>query len=155
MPPLLKLETIQDYKAYYESHYCRGLIFTADSIRVSFQPQKFGHAFYENSQRRDGGKDCFSLVRAERMSWIKPTLEHPQAKLYFGWNKKEKCYDESRRVSVVYEDFVVVVELGLNQKKELRGNFITCYVADNSIEQIKRSPLWDMAKCLDKLRNSR
>ena len=58
-PPLLKLEGIRDYKEHYQQHYCRGVITTADSIRVYFQPQKFGHAFYENSQRKKALKMNF------------------------------------------------------------------------------------------------
>ncbi len=149
--PLLMLDSVKDYRDYFEKNYCRGQIYTADQIRVYFKPQKFGHAFYENSQQRNGPKDEFSFVRAQRMSWIKHTLEHPKAKLYMGWNKDRKCHVEDRRVSVVYESFVVVIELGLKQKDELKGNFVTCYQADRSIEMIERSPVWDRAKCIEKL----
>ena len=119
LPPLLEYDSVKEYKKHYERVYQRGDIRTFDGIRVYFRPQKFGHAFYENSQRRKGPKDEFSPDRAQRMDWIKATLENPDAKLYQGWNKDTKCYDEDRRVSVVYEDFVVVVELSFNQKGEL------------------------------------
>ena len=152
LPPLLEYDSVREYKKHYERVYQRGDIRTFDGIRVYFRPQKFGHAFYENSQRRKGPKDEFSPDRAQRMDWIKATLENPDAKLYQGWNKDTKCYDEDRRVSVVYEDFVVVVELSFNQKGELKGNFVTCYVADRSIGQIKGSPEWELDKCLNKLR---
>ncbi len=105
VPPLLVLDTPKAYKDYYERHYCRGLVFTVDGVRVYFKPQKFGHAFYENSARRKGPKDEFSIVRAQRMSWIKLTLEHPEARLYQGWNKNKKCFEEDRRVSVVFEKY--------------------------------------------------
>ncbi len=58
-----------------------------------------------------------------------------------------------RRVSVAYEDFVVVVELSLGRNKVLRGKFITCYQADNSISKIRQSPLWDRELCLRVLRD--
>lgn len=110
-PALLILNSILEYKKHYESTYCRAEIYTLDNIRVYFNTQKFGHAFYENSQHRSGPKDQFSPERAQRMDWIKSTLMHPDALLFFGWNKDKKVYEESRRVSVVFEDFVVVIEL--------------------------------------------
>lgn len=152
LPPLLIYETVREYKQHYERHYQRGAIVTADGIRVYFKPQKFGHAFYQNSQRRKGPKDEFSEERAQRMDWTKATLEHPEAELYMGWNKDQKCYDETRRVSVVFAEFVVVIELGLNKRNELKGNFVTCYVADKSISRIKSSPIWDKDKCLKNLK---
>lgn len=150
-PALLVYETVADYKRHYEKHYQRGTIVTADGIRIYFKPQKFGHAFYENSQRKTGPKDEFSQVRAQRMDWIKATLESPVARVYMGWNKVERSFNEDRRVSVVYEDFVVVIELSLSKEGVLKGNFVTCYVADQSIDRIEQSPLWDKAKCLKKL----
>ena len=154
-PPLLQLETVGDYKNHYEQHYCRGNIVTADGIRIYFTPQKFGHAFYENTLRKKGPKDEFSKIRAECMDWIKSTLEHPEAELYMGWNKEDRCHEENRRVSVVYENFIVVIELSLNQRDELKGNFVTCYVADKSITQIRNSPEWNKEQCLAKLRKNK
>lgn len=151
LPPLLSYPTELEYKTHYQKHYLRGTIITFDGIRVFFKPQKFGHAFYENSNGRSGAKDVFSLKRAQRMDWIKLTLEHPEAEIYAGWNKDEKCVEENRRVSVVFDDFVVVIELSLNKKGELKGNFVTCYVADRSIVKIKKSPLWNKESCLQKL----
>jgi hypothetical protein len=52
---------------------------------------------------------------------------------------------------VVYEDFVVVIELSLGKQGELKANFVTCYVADKSISKINNSPEWDRDKCLKKL----
>lgn len=151
-PALLTYSTVADYKKHYERVYQRGNICTADGIRVYFRPQKFGHAFYMNSQGKVGAKDTFSQERAERMDWIKATLESPEASLFMGWNKDDKCYEEDRRVSVVFDDFVVVIEMSLTSKGELKANFITCYVADNSIGKIQSTPAWDLEKCLSKLR---
>jgi hypothetical protein len=152
LPPLLHYPSVAEYKRHYERCYQRTAIVTFDGIRVYFASQKFGHAFYENSQRIKGPKDEFSFVRAQRMDWIKATLENPDARIYQGWNNKDKTYEEDRRVSVVYEDFVVVIELSLNKQGELKGNFVTCYVADQSIDQISKSPEWSLDKCLEKLR---
>lgn len=152
LPPLLFYETVVEYRCHYEQYYQRGNIVTFDGMRVYFNPQKFGHAFYENSQRRKGPKDKFSFERAQRMDWIKSTLEHPGAELYMGWNKEEKCHEEDRRVSMIYEDFAVIIELSLNMQGALKGSFITCYVADQSIERIRKSPKWELNKCLRKLK---
>ncbi|EDZ67095.1 hypothetical protein NOC27_422 [Nitrosococcus oceani AFC27] len=48
---------------------------------------------------------------------------------------------------MVYEDFVVVVELGLKSGSNLKGNFITCYQAENSINKIRTSPIWNRNIC--------
>lgn len=147
LPPLVRYATMAEYRAHYERVYCRGDIQTFDGVRVYFSASKFGHIFYE-STARDGRKDVFSTVRAERIAWIKATLEHPQADLYTGWDKIARGYDSTRRVAVVYEAFVVVVAMGLNQNGLLKANFVTCYQADNSIGKIRTSPVWSRADCL-------
>ena len=148
LPELLLLDSSVDYRRHYQQHYCRGEIITFDGIRVYFKPQKFDHAFYKNSQNRRGPKDEFCTVRAQRMDWIKLTLEHPEADLFEGWNSKNGTYDGTRRVSVVYGDFVVIIEMSLSKKGVLKANFVTCYEADNSIGKIRQSPQWDRDKCL-------
>ena len=152
LPPLLYLDTPKLYRQHYERHYCRGCIITHDNIRIYFRPQKFGHAFYQNSEGRKGAKDEFSPERSQRMDWIKLTLEHPDAELFIGWNKDKKCHDEERRVSVVYENFVVIIELSLNKKDVLKGNFVTCYLADKSVDKIKNAPRWEINKCIESLK---
>ncbi|MBE8167994.1 MAG: hypothetical protein HAW66_06480 [Shewanella sp.] len=152
LPPFLEYATVAEYKRHYEKHYQRAEIITFDNIRVYFKPQKFGHAFYENSKGQKGAKDSFSKLRAQRMDWIKATLSHPNAKVLKGWNKEQKCYENDRRVSVVFGDFIVVIELSLSKVGVLKGNFVTCYVADKSIGKIEASPKWDRELCLEKLR---
>lgn len=150
LPPLVHYVTPAEYRTHYERVYCRGNIQTFDGIRVYFAASKFGHMFYE-STARDGRKDAFSPVRAQRIDWIKSTLEHPQAALFEGWDKVVRAYDSTRRVAVVYEDFVVVVAMGLKQDGSLKANFVTCYQADNSIGKIRASPVWSRAGCLQLL----
>ena len=151
VPALLTLASPKEYRQHYQRNYCRGNIVTNDGIRVYFKPQKFDHAFYENSRGRSGAKDAFSPERAQRMDWIKATLEHPEAELFVGWNKDKKCHDDTRRVSVVYQNFVVIIELSLNKQGVLKGNFVTCYVADNSMTKIRKAPAWNRDKCLENL----
>lgn len=149
-PPLVFYNTPSEYQTHYEEVYCRRTILTFDGIRVYFHKDQFGHAFYESSGRA-GEKDIFSHIRAQRIDWIKATLEHPNATLYAGWMKPTKTYDPRRRVAVIYGDFVVIISLGLGKDGSLKANFKTSYQADNSIGKIKRSPIWTLSDCLEKL----
>jgi len=152
MPPeLLILSCEIDYQKYYEEEYCKCPIVTYDGIPIYFSKYKFNHAFYESSDRR-GSNDIFSSVRAQRMGWIKVTLQSSTATLYQGWNKRERTYDPCRRVAFEYEQFVVIIRLSLKRDGTLKGNFITCYQADNSLSKIIQSPLWDKNKCIEKLK---
>ena len=147
LPRLLEYETEAEYKDHFKRSYCRGAITTFDGIAVYFRPDKFDHAFYESSAR-DGNKDQFSFVRAQRLDWIKATLEHPEADLYMGWDKRGKNYNPHRRVSVIYEDFVVIIEIRQTKAGKLKGNFVTCYKADNSIGKIRNAPEWKIKRFL-------
>ena len=89
-----------------------------------------------------GAKDEFSLVRAQRMSWIKITLESSLAELYQGWDSKKGKYDPTSRVCVEYEQFVVVIQIMRKNNGDLKGKFVTCYQADRSIWKIRRAPKW-------------
>lgn len=153
-PPLLELNGPAEYRKHYERNYCRATIYTSDGIRIYFQPQKFGHAFYKNSQGGRGGKDAFDPDRAQRMDWIRITLESAESELYQGWNKDNQSYVKNRRVSVLHEDFVVVIEISMNKKGIIKGNFITCYAADRSINIIRNSPLWDREQCMQSLQKN-
>lgn len=150
--PLEKLILLSEieYKTYYEDNYCKNPLITSDGIKIYFQKSRFSHAFFESSDRR-GSNDVFSFTRAERMDWIKMTLTSESATLYQGWIKSKGAYDPTSRVAFEFEEFVVIVRLSLNKKGELKGNFITCYQANNSIGKIKSSPLWKKEDCLSEL----
>lgn len=147
LPPLVHYATPDEYKAHYKAMYCQSSIQTSDGIRVYFSLNSFDHMFFESSQR-NGVKDTFSPVRAQRIDWIKKTLETASADLFQGWDKGKKKYDPTRRVAVVYEDFVVVVAMSLKRDNSLKANFVTCYQADNSIGKIRTSPAWSKADCI-------
>ena len=143
-PPLIYYKAESEYRDHYIRTYCRQKIVTHDKIPVYFKPQRFQHAFYEGV-----GKCEFSFPRAQRINWVKSTLENSQAALYEGWHKDK--YVPDRRVSYIYEDFVVIVSLSLDGRQSLKGNFITCYVANRSIKKIIQSPVWSVNKCIDYL----
>jgi hypothetical protein len=150
LPALLHYGTTAEYLSHYQKNYCQSTIHTFDGIRVFFAPAQFGHSFYESS-KRDGAKDAFSPVRAQRLDWIRATLEHPTAALLQGWDKSSRTYDSGRRVAVVYEEFVVIVSMGLRKNDELTAKFVTCYQADNSIGKIMKAPEWSRENCLRSL----
>ena len=153
-PPLVCYESNAQYKAHFERHYCRVIIKTHDGIRIYFSSDQFSHAFYESS-KRDGGKNVFSIIRAQRIDWIRSTLEHPDAKLFQGWNKIKKCYELNRRAAVKHENFIVIISIKRKPNDTLSGKFITCYQADNSIEKINKSPLWTIEKFMEKIGGGR
>ncbi len=147
---LLICEDEGEYLAYYRKEYCRKGVVTFDGIRVYFREDRFFHAFYESSNR-DARKDKFSKIRAQRMGWIRATLENADSDLFQGWNKNRRIYDPGRRVCVVYEDFVVILKMRLKRNGRLKAEFVTCFQADNSIEKIRRSPRWSKEKCIEVL----
>lgn len=142
-PALVFYENQEEYREHYLNGYCRSVIRTFDGIRVYFSPDRFGHAFRESSAR-DGNKDTFSQVRAQRIDWIRATLESPDSDLFQGWDSRTKSHDPRSRVSVVLGDFVVIVRLGRTRRGDLKGTFVTCYEADNSINKIRSSPRWTL-----------
>jgi hypothetical protein len=145
-PPLLELASEAEYRAHFEATYCRGPIRAFDGIEVRFRQRDFDHCCFESS-RRDGNKDTFSLPRARRLDWIKAALQDPQSECYQGWDKKRKCYDGSRRVAVVLEDYVVVIAF---KRKSGQADFVTAFLADtptvpgrpSTVEMIRRGPKW-------------
>jgi hypothetical protein len=149
----LNLAGEPEYRAHFIANFTgRPLTFrtSSGSAPVYFSPHDFDHAFYE-STRRDGAKDQFSRTRAERMDEIAPVLASGSSDRFAGWDARSRSYDHTRCVCVASGDFVVVVRLGLTRVGALRGNFVTCYVADNSIRKIRQSPNWNEAYCVETL----
>ncbi len=141
-PPKVYYPSELQYREHFYRTYCCGPIYTHDGIPVHFRKRDFTHCMYE-STRRDGTKDLFSNERSERIDWIKATLESPTASLYQGWDKDRKSYDNSRRVAVVYEEFVVVIVVRKDANGNYTADFHTAFLADNSIGKIRASPKWE------------
>lgn len=143
------------YRIHYRDNFSRRpLPFRVSSgfAPVYFDINRFDHAFYESTQR-NGTKDMFSYARAERMDDVAVALSDASADRRAGWNKSQKRHEQTSCVTLCLGDFVVVVRLGITRAGTLRGKFVTCYVADNSIGKIKRAPLWSEAACIGQLRN--
>ena len=139
MKPLVKLPSKKHYRRHVENLYCTGNIFTFDGIQVFFKKTDFDHCFYESKNFPD---DTFSRDRYERINWIKETLEDPKADLRCGWDRKKKIIDCNRRVAIVNKDYVVIIAISTKKDGTLKANFITAYVADDSISQILKMPKW-------------
>ena len=156
LPPLLTLKDEQTYRAHFEREYCLGTIYTQDGIRVYFPKGKFNHAFYEAASGQRGPKSkALSMIRVQRMDWIKATLADPNADWFQGWDNKNKRIDETSRVEVVYENFVVILAFSLKCDGTLKANFVTCYQADNSIDKIRNNPAWNKHICIRKLKEKK
>lgn len=141
MPPLLVLDNEDAYRQHFVRTLCRAAIETHDGIRVYFSPDTFEHAFFESSDRR-GADDVFSVIRAERMNWIASALADPNAFCFQGWDKRRQCYTPRRRVTVVVQDFAIVLQLSTKRNGTVKANFVTCFKAENSATKIRSAPLW-------------
>lgn len=141
MPPLLTLADEAAYRLHYERTLCNAAIMTHDGIRVYFGRGTFSHAFFESSDRR-GADDIFSTVRAERMDWIAAALADPNAVCFEGWDKRTQSHSPKRRVTVVVQNFVIILALSTRRDGSLKAKFVTCFRADNSIGKIRQAPLW-------------
>jgi len=135
-PDLLKLPSIVHYRRFFESNYCKSPTITFDGIPVYFKKKDFDHCCKESVNFKD---DTFSPVRIERLSWIKYALQDPKADLRVGWNKKTKNCDNSRRVAIIVKNYLVIIRISAKVNK---GQFITAYVADKSIDKILTSEKW-------------
>jgi hypothetical protein len=138
-PSLLQLNSKEEYRTQWETHYCKQPIYTFDEIRVWFRKEDFDHAFYESVKTKTS-KDVFSMKRAERLHWIKIAIQDSSSERYAGWDNKKKRCDHSRRVTIVMGNFVVVIALLLKKVNEAR--FITRNGRPSTIELIRSGPMW-------------
>jgi hypothetical protein len=136
-PPLVNYSLEEEYRRHFERVYCSGPVVTFDDIPVRFRKKDFDHAFFESRQAKD---DTFSIIRAERIDWIKAALKDTHSERYVGWDNKQKRYDRKRRVALVMGSYVVVIALTAAGS----GIFITAYVADSekTLKLIRQGPRW-------------
>ncbi|WP_336046928.1 hypothetical protein [Solibacillus ferritrahens] len=133
---LTHFETEDEYRAYYITEYCNQKIYTHDGIEVVFYEDVFEHAFFKSGNRRiRGDKTIFSSERAQRIHWIKSVLLDSGLTSYVGYDNKKKCYDNSRRVTILTPDNYVVV---LSLRASGKAKFITAYLCDDEDETINK-----------------
>jgi len=130
----------EEYEQIFIKFYCDkdDPIKTFDGITVQFYPGMFKHAFFESANWKKNDKSIFSVKRAEKIMWIKDALEDKTADLRYGWNKKTKSYQKVRRVAIVKNNYVVIIQIF----DKLKARFITAYEADKSITKVLSSPKW-------------
>lgn len=120
--------------------YCDQKIETFDGIEVQFFKKMFDHCFYESANRKKKDKSILSLNRLEKIYWIKEALQDPETTLKKGWDRKVKSYKDSRRLTLVKGNYIVVILLFSKTK----ARFITAYEVndDRNLEKILNSPDW-------------
>jgi len=136
-PPLVLYATEDEYRRHFHDNYCTAPINTFDGIQVRLQKHQFDHCFFESTFHKD---DTFSRMRAERIDWIRATLQDANAELYVGWDNKSKRTVEGRRVAVVHGDYVVVIQL----LRDKRAVLVTAFVDKNgrAVAKIRTNPIW-------------
>lgn len=128
----------KECRDHFHATYCVDAVLTFDNISVRFRKQMFDHCFFESSMR-NGTKDRFSQLRAERIDWIYAALRDTGAELFVGYDSARKREDPSRRVALVQANYVVVIAL----IDRANAVFVTAYVADyNTVGKIRRSSKW-------------
>ncbi|MGK7392124.1 MAG: hypothetical protein ACNS60_17355 [Candidatus Cyclobacteriaceae bacterium M2_1C_046] len=135
--------TENELRILWREEYCdpNKPIYTYDHVLVKFYENMFDHCFFESANRQKGDKSILSLNRLEKMLWIKDTLQDPTAILKKGWDKRNKSYDNSRRVAFVKGSYIVVIRFtGL-----LKAQFITAFEHqdEDNINKILQGPDWE------------
>lgn len=132
--------TENELREIWSKEYCEQTIMTFDDIVVKFYSDMFDHCFYESANRKEKDKSILSYNRLEKMLWIKDTLADPTSIKKQGWDRKRKTYNKTRRVNLVKENYIVVINIYADKK----ARFITAYEIFNDInlEKIKNSPDW-------------
>jgi hypothetical protein len=139
-PPLVILGSENDYQSHFLSEYCRTPTVTFDGISVRFTQRDFQDAFYESSGRHT---TRFSRARARKIDWIGAALRDNAAELFCGWDKSRKKVDSTRRIALVNDSYVVVIQLLTGNK----ARFVTAYTASAStVARIRSMPQWSANK---------
>jgi len=146
-PPLVHYSTEQEYRQHFMRVYCHGSIKTFDGYQVRIFPNHFNHCMFESADRRARDKSIFSVQRAERIDWIKATLENAEAQQYQGWDRDKRQIDPNTRVTNAFDDYVVIIYFSRTRGGIWVTDFITAYVADTNIGRIRTAPIWDIKNC--------
>lgn len=156
MTELLKLGDEDSYRSWWISNVAGKIelpILGIGTIPIFIESKIFDHACFESSHR-DGRKDTFSLTRAQRINRIVPMIRsggNGEYTFLRGYDKSRRC-ETSTRLAIVDEkdSFIVIISFFRPKKQNtfrLKGDFRTCYVADNSIKSIMRSRKWRYTDC--------
>ncbi|WP_133228568.1 hypothetical protein [Sphingobacterium corticibacter] len=130
--------TEEALREIWRVEYCETDIQTFDGILVQFYSNMFDHCFYESANRFKKDKSILSYNRLEKIYWIKEALRDPDAVLKVGWDAQSKSYNNSRRVTLVKGNYIVVIIIFGSKK----ARFITAYEVDDeqNLGKILESP---------------
>ncbi|MEM0541832.1 hypothetical protein WFZ85_04345 [Flavobacterium sp. j3] len=129
-----------DLRQLWNDEYCKVDVYTHDGILVQFYQDMFDHCFYESYDRGARDKSILSLNRLEKILWIKEALLDKTAVLKKGWDRKTKTYTDDRRLTIVKDNYIVVILIFKNNK----ARFVTAYEVndDDNLDLILGSPNW-------------
>ncbi len=129
----LEEDQIEECVTRLISYSSNGLITNNSKI---FELLLNGMSVSENRKTKD--KSILSYNRLEKIYWIKEALQDPDAILKVGWDAKNKTYDGSRRITVVKDNYIVVIIIFSPTK----ARFVTAYEVDaeENLEKIMNSP---------------
>lgn len=132
--------TEDELRTLWSDTYCSIPVRTFDGITVKFYSEMFDHAFFESFKRKEKDKSILSLNRCEKMLWIKDALEDATTIRKQGWINKTKTYDENRRVTLVKDNYIVIIQLYSKEK----ARFISAYEINDeeNLKLIKDGPDW-------------
>ncbi len=127
-----------ELRELWRTEYCEQEIKTFDNIIVQFYESMFDHCFFESANRFRKDKSILSYNRLEKIHWIKEALQDPEAVLKIGWDAKSKSYDNSRRIALVKNNYVVVIIIFSPTK----ARFVTAYEVneEENLVKIMKSP---------------
>ncbi len=146
-PPLLVLAGgEQAYRIRFEKTLCTKRVCTFDGIEVRVRSDHFNHCSFR-SKKRNGQKDEFCPTRASYIEWIQYSLEIPNNDLWVGYDRKTGKLNPLRRVSIVENKFLSVIELFPNDRT--RAVFVTAFAPDTPdvFRKIRRGQQWAQKKC--------
>lgn len=129
-----------ELRQIWSETYCEQKIVTFDDIVVKFYSNMFDHCFYESANRQEKDKSILSLNRLEKIYWIKDALEDPNSICKQGWDGNNKTYNNSRRVTIVKGNYIVIIIIYAEKK----ARFLTAYEVNNdrNLQKILNSPDW-------------
>lgn len=132
--------TETELRQLWDDEYCKVNVYTHDGIHVKFYQNMFDHCFYESYDREAKDKSILSLNRLEKMLWIKEALLDKSAVLKKGWDRKTKTYTDDRRLTIVKDNYIVVILIF----KDNKARFVTAYEVndDDNLGLILGSPNW-------------
>lgn len=142
-PQLLNFEHDDEYLDRYRDVYCTNPIITFDGFQVRFRRADYFHLFCKE-EYEGGPRNVFVPQRAQRMDWIKTTLEDNAATLKFGWDRRTRGTMFDRRVALVQGNYTVTIQFEAADSARI----VTAFVMDvpANVSNLLLQPTWEQDK---------